>query len=198
MLRTTVPLVAILIQLGTGGAYIVLVDSYGEECFHDYVPEGVYLLLKYQVIDGGFMDIDARLTDPHGQEAHSGQSRHGDNQMYLVHHAGTFGLCFSNAGSSKAPKVVMFDLEKFTGDLNRTAPSLNETADLVDRLKMNLNKVRSEMMYLEARLKLHNIINTKTNHSVLVWAISEFIVVIGLCVLQTYYLLRFFETKRIV
>jgi hypothetical protein len=44
----------------TSGYYIV-VDAHTDECFSEKVTSGTKLLLTFEVIEGGFLDIDLKV-----------------------------------------------------------------------------------------------------------------------------------------
>ena len=42
-------------------AYFVTVDAHSEECFFDKVSSGTKLGLTFEVVEGGFLDIDVKV-----------------------------------------------------------------------------------------------------------------------------------------
>ena len=42
--------------------YFVNVDAHAEECFFDRVSTGVKMGLTFEVVEGGFLDIDVRVS----------------------------------------------------------------------------------------------------------------------------------------
>ena len=43
-------------------AYFLVIDAHAEECFFDKVTTGTKLGLTFEVVEGGFLDIDVRIT----------------------------------------------------------------------------------------------------------------------------------------
>lgn len=43
-------------------AYYLTIDAHAEECFFDRVTTGTKMGLTFEVIDGGFYDIDVKIT----------------------------------------------------------------------------------------------------------------------------------------
>ena len=43
-------------------AYYLTIDAHAEECFFDRVTKGTKMGLAFEVIDGGFYDIDVKIT----------------------------------------------------------------------------------------------------------------------------------------
>ena len=42
-------------------SYFINIDAHGEECFHDRVNPGTKMALRFEVADGGFLDIDVKV-----------------------------------------------------------------------------------------------------------------------------------------
>lgn len=43
-------------------AYFLVIDAHAEECFFDKVTSGTKLGLTFEVVEGGFLDIDVRIA----------------------------------------------------------------------------------------------------------------------------------------
>ena len=43
-------------------AYFLVIDAHAEECFFDKVSTGTKLGLTFEVVEGGFLDIDVKIT----------------------------------------------------------------------------------------------------------------------------------------
>ena len=51
----------ILQYLQQVSSYYILVDAHGEECFFEHLTSGTKLLFTFEVIEGGFLDIDVQV-----------------------------------------------------------------------------------------------------------------------------------------
>ena len=49
-----------LCPLGVRG-YFMSVDAHAEECFFDRVSSGMKMSLTFEVVEGGFLDIDVKV-----------------------------------------------------------------------------------------------------------------------------------------
>ena len=49
--------------VGRSTQYFITVDAHSEECFFDRVLAGARLGLIFEVIEGGFLDIDVRVGE---------------------------------------------------------------------------------------------------------------------------------------
>ena len=52
----------LLLTIKSTLAYYVLVDAHSEECYFEKLTSGTKLLLTFEVIEGGFLDIDVRVS----------------------------------------------------------------------------------------------------------------------------------------
>jgi hypothetical protein len=52
----------ILILIKNVFSYYILVDAHSEECFFERLTPGTKLLLTFEVIEGGFLDIDVKVN----------------------------------------------------------------------------------------------------------------------------------------
>lgn len=43
-------------------SYYVAIDAHAEECFHERVVSGTKMGLMFEVVEGGFLDIDVKIT----------------------------------------------------------------------------------------------------------------------------------------
>jgi hypothetical protein len=51
----------LLLSLKSTLGYYVIVDAHSDECFFEKLTSGTKLLLTYEVIEGGFLDIDVKV-----------------------------------------------------------------------------------------------------------------------------------------
>jgi hypothetical protein len=50
-----------LLSINSVLSYYVLIDAHTDECFFEKLTSGTKLLLTYEVIEGGFLDIDVKV-----------------------------------------------------------------------------------------------------------------------------------------
>jgi hypothetical protein len=51
----------VLLSIKSALSYYILVDAHSEECFFEKLTSGTKLLLTFEVIEGGFLDIDVKV-----------------------------------------------------------------------------------------------------------------------------------------
>ncbi|ODN04397.1 Transmembrane emp24 domain-containing protein [Orchesella cincta] len=181
--------------------YFINVDAHAEECFFDRVQNGTKLGLTFEVIEGGFLDIDVRVTGPDGEEVISRERESNGKITFAAAKTGAYTYCFSNKMSTMTPKGVMFSM-----DVGEPQPAAgadgdahpNKLADMIKELSTALVGVKHEQEYMEVRDKIHRKINESTNSRVVMWSFFEAVVLVAMTVGQVYYLKRFFEVRRVV
>ena len=53
---------SILISFINVEAYFLVIDAHAEECFFDRIVSGTKMGLSFEVVEGGFLDIDVTIT----------------------------------------------------------------------------------------------------------------------------------------
>ncbi len=51
----------VLLSLKSTFGYYIVVDAHTDECFFEKLTSGTKLLLTFEVIEGGFLDIDVQV-----------------------------------------------------------------------------------------------------------------------------------------
>uniref|UniRef100_A0A915CV67 GOLD domain-containing protein n=1 Tax=Ditylenchus dipsaci TaxID=166011 RepID=A0A915CV67_9BILA len=191
---------------GPSHAYFIHIDANEEQCFFDRVTSGTKLGLMFEVAEGGFLDIDVKITSPDNREIYKGERESSGKYTFAAHMDGVYTYCFSNRMSTMTPKVVMFTIDiapageqhaAAAGDANHDAES-QKLEDMIKELSSSLTAVKHEQEYMEVRERVHRSINENTNSRVVLWAIFEAVVLVSMTIGQIYYLKRFFEVRRVV
>jgi hypothetical protein len=180
--------------------YFINVDAHAEECFFDRVQNGTKLGLTFEVIEGGFLDIDVRVTGPDGEEVISRERESNGKITFAAAKTGAYTYCFSNKMSTMTPKGVMFSMD--VGEPAAVAADgdahPSKLAEMIKELSTALVGVKHEQEYMEVRDKIHRKINESTNSRVVMWSFFEAVVLVAMTIGQVYYLKRFFEVRRVV
>jgi hypothetical protein len=185
-------------------AYFIHVDALAEECFFDRVSSGTKMSLMFEVAEGGFLDIDVKITGPDGKNIYSGERESNGKYTFAAHIDGIYKYCFSNKMSTLTPKIIMFSME--IGEKPKTevdkdsddAATQGKLEEMITELSTSLTGVKHEQEYMEVRERIHRAINDNTNSRVVLWSFFEALVILAMTVGQVYYLQRFFEVRRVV
>lgn len=193
-------------------AFIIDIDAHGEECFFDRVRSGTKITVTFEVTEGGFLDIDVKITGPDGKVIYNGERESNGRYTFAAHLDGEYKYCFSNRMSTVTPKEVMFSVDiAVPPELHPGEPgaagappaaageqSHEKLEEKVNELSLSLTSVKHEQEYMEVRDRVHRSINESTNQRVVLWAFFEALLICVMSIGQVYYLKRFFEVRRMV
>lgn len=181
-------------------AYITTLDAHSEECFYEKAISGTKLGFTFEVIEGGFLDIDVSIYDPSNSLIHTEPKASSGKYTIEANKDGPYKYCFSNKMSTVTPKVVMFTIETARQVQHKLSGAQDQEKlnDMLKDLTNSMTSVKHELEYLSVRDKIHRQINDSTNSRVVVWTWVEFLILIVVSVGQVYYLKRFFEVRRMI
>jgi hypothetical protein len=208
--RTVLTLaVALLVQggwssRGAGGvsAYFIHVDAHEELCFFDRVGPGTKMGLMFEVVEGGFLDIDVKIVGPDNKEIYAGERESNGKYTFSAHTDGLYTYCFSNKMSTMTPKMVMFSMDvdesKAKSEVDTADGSQGKLEEMIAQLSGALTAVKHEQNYMDVRERIHRSINENTNSRVVLWSFFEAFLLMAMTLGQVFYLKRFFEVQRVV
>ncbi|KAF7496094.1 Transmembrane emp24 domain-containing protein 2 [Sarcoptes scabiei] len=189
-------------------AYFLVIDAHGQECFFERVLSGTKMGLTFEVVEGGFLDLDFSITGPDHNEIHREERVSNGKYTFAAHMDGDYQYCFGNKMSSMTPKVVMFSMDveetsssKALKDGSHHDPNSADHDKLelmIKELSSGLTSVKHEQEYMTVRDRIHRQINDSTNSRVLLWACFEALLLVAITLGQVFYLKRFFEVRRVV
>lgn len=182
-------------------AYFITVDAHSEECYFDRALAGTKLGLTFEVVEGGFLDIDVQITGPDNKVIYKGDRETNGKYTFATHMDGIYKYCFSNKMSTMTPKIIMFSMdvaEAHPVSPNTNTPDHNKLEEMINELSNALTAVKHEQEYMEVRERIHRAINDNTNSRVVLWSFFEAVVLLTMTFGQVYYLKRFFEIRRVV
>lgn len=109
--------------------FFITIDAHAEECYFDRAVAGTKLGVMFEVIEGGFLDIDVRITGPDNKVIYQGDRETTGKYHFSTHMDGVYKYCFSNKMSTMTPKIVMFSI-----DLTEATPA-HEAASNITGIK---------------------------------------------------------------
>jgi hypothetical protein len=155
--RVLVWMYLFLILLAVSQSYFATIDAHEEVCYFDRVSSGTKLGLTFEVVEGGFLDIDVQITGPDDKVIYSGERESSGKYTVAAHMDGVYKYCFSNKMSSMTPKTVMFSMD--VGDAPKNADDTeshhNKLEQMVQELSVALTGVKHEQEYMEVRERIH-------------------------------------------
>ncbi|UJR27022.1 hypothetical protein I4U23_008327 [Adineta vaga] len=187
--------------------YYTVVDAHAEECFFEKLTSGTKLLFTFEVVEGGFLDIDITITGPDQKEVYHGGRESSGKTAFSAHVDGIYTVCFNNKMSSITPKTIMFSIEigdkpklDLSNDANGEDVTVthNKLEELISELSASLTDIKHEQEFMEVRERVHRSINDNTNARVVMWSCFEAFILAAMAFGQVYYLKRFFEVRRVI
>ncbi|TKR61776.1 hypothetical protein L596_028841 [Steinernema carpocapsae] len=122
-------LAAFVASLSQSQAYFIHIDANEEQCYFDRVMSGTKMGLMFEVVEGGFLDIDVKITGPDNKEIYKGERETSGKYTFAAHADGIYTYCFSNQMSTMTPKVVLFTVDIQAPGQNAAAQDNGENTD---------------------------------------------------------------------
>ncbi|XP_039281694.1 transmembrane emp24 domain-containing protein 2-like [Nilaparvata lugens] len=191
-------------------AVIVTVDAQSKECFFEYTTNGSKINFVFEVMEGGFNDIDVDVFYGRGNINiyHAERQERG---WYLINaeKSGYYHYCFDNKMSTVTPKIVKFDFsilppasEKNSKDIEEEGIEYEKKREKhilqlgLNDLEQRLSSVKLAQEYINVAANQHFRINTNTNEYVSFWVVFQSLVAVILTVSQVHFLTKFLEVRR--
>ena len=111
--------------------FFITIDAHAEECYFDRATTGTKFDLMFEVVEGGFLDIDVKITGPDNKVIYQGDRETNGKFQFNTHMDGVYKLCFSNKMSTMTPKIVMFGMDRVEASAAHQA-SANATGKLLE------------------------------------------------------------------
>jgi len=179
-----------------------------EVCFFEDLTSGEQMRGSYQVIEGGYLDIDLAVIYSRTQAKVVEQFRQEEGTFeFEASEAGRYKVCFGNRLSTNAVKKVQFSIHAGRVDElleNEATENLADKStvdrlhELVLRLGRRVSDLKEQEEYLRRRSERHQRTTENTGSRVLLSSLCEAAVLVGVNLWQIYYLRRFFEVKRMI
>ena len=91
--------------------FFITIDAHAEDCFFDRAVANAKIGVMFEVVEGGFLDIDVKITGPDGKVIYTGERETNGKYHFSTHMDGVYKYCFSNKMSTMTPKIVMFSVD---------------------------------------------------------------------------------------
>eukprot|EP01092_Planopodium_desertum_P014214 TRINITY_DN71008_c0_g1_i1.p1 TRINITY_DN71008_c0_g1~~TRINITY_DN71008_c0_g1_i1.p1 ORF type:complete len:204 (-),score=30.89 TRINITY_DN71008_c0_g1_i1:72-683(-) len=201
MSLVTVALAILLINAASAVQFDI--GPHHERCLYEDLQKGAGVTLTFEVIFGGFKDIDVYVYDPNSNVLYSQTRQQSGKYSFATEFEGTYRFCLSNQMSTLTKKIVDIAIH-----VSGTEDKNDDTSDLakqehitplenaVLQLSEGMNAINEDQKYLRAREEENRDINESTNGRVMWWAIFEVATIVGVSVWQIFSLRRFFEVRR--
>ena len=151
--------VAVVALASLSEQYFITIDANSEDCYFNRAQAGTKLGLMFEVVEGGFLDIDVKITGPDNKLIYQGDRESNGKYTFSAHTDGVYKYCFSNQMSTMTPKIVMFSMD--IAQVHNVESSTNITVDqnkleeMITELSNALASVKHEQEYMEVRERIH-------------------------------------------
>ncbi len=114
---------------GQSYQFFITIDAHSEDCYFNRATAGTKLGLMFEVVEGGFLDIDVKITGPDNKVIYQGDRESNGKYTFAAHTDGIYKYCFSNKMSTMTPKILMFSMDVDTPSHPTGAQNLNSTCN---------------------------------------------------------------------
>jgi len=181
------------------GAMEFVVGARDEQCFMIKAEMNEKVVVEFQVVSGGFMDIDIQLYGPDMKAIYK-QDRQKEGLVHTIAQVnGIHKLCFSNEMSTLTSKTIDFEFHLASTKAHHDAIThehINPLQQAIMTMKENIKSLKTQESFLSARNIRHQYTIESTNSRVFWFQFLESATLIGVALVQVVLLKQFFEQKR--
>lgn len=154
MKKSTI-LVFFAVLVGISHGFVTTISAHGTECFREDVPKGENVKLRFQVLEGGNLDIDFEILDPSGSQVFAGELQTDGKYDFRASQSGVFKFCFSNHFSTVTEKTLSVDIvagdETANTGFNPSADAMTPLEQSVLALSQGVQDVKDDQEYMLMR-----------------------------------------------
>lgn len=196
---TILPLLVVQVQSKSTELTFELTDS-AKQCFHEDITAGTKATIEFQVVTGGYYDVDMTLYDPRQSVLYQGVKKQFDTHQWTASLSGQYTFCFGNEFSTFAHKLVYFEI--IVGDED-PLPSAQQGPTAMTKFEAaaaNIHENLNSIFDAQTHYKLAEAKGRKRaedlNHRVMWWSVFETGAVITIGLGQVWVLKSFFSGRR--
>lgn len=188
----------LLLQAMMVGAMEFVVGAREEQCFMIKGEVGDKVVVEYQVVSGGFMDIDLKLFGPDMKAIYK-QDRQKEGLLHTIAQVnGLYKLCFGNQMSTITSKTITFEYHLASSKAHHDAIThehINPLQQAVMAMKENIRSLKTQQSFLRNRINRHTDTIDSTSNRIFWFQFLETAVLIAVACVQLILLKNFFEKK---
>lgn len=172
-----------------------------KQCFHEDIVAGAKATLEFQVVTGGYYDVDMTLYDPRQSILYQGIKKQFDTHQWTASMSGQYTFCFNNEFSTFSHKLVYFEIivgeeDPLPNTSNAAATAMTKFEAAAENIHENLNSIFDAQTHYRLSEAKGRKRAEDLNSRVFWWSAVETIAVVLIGAVQVWTLKSFFSGHR--
>lgn len=172
-----------------------------KQCFHEDIAAGAKATLEFQVVTGGYYDVDMTLYDPRQSILYQGVKKQFDTHQWTASTSGQYTFCFNNEFSTFSHKLVYFEIivgeeDPLPNTSNAAATAMTKFEAAAENIHENLNSIFDAQTHYRLSEAKGRKRAEDLNSRVFWWSAVETIAVVSIGAIQVWTLKSFFSGHR--
>lgn len=172
-----------------------------KQCFHEDLVAGTKAAIEFQVVTGGYYDVDMTLYDPRQSVLYQGVKKQFDTHQWTASMSGQYTFCFSNEFSTFSHKLVYFEFVAGDEDPlpnidHAAASAMTKFEAAAENIHENLNSIFDALTHYKLSEAKGRKRAEDLNSRVFWWSAMETIAVVLIGAIQVWTLKSFFSGHR--
>ena len=193
--------IAIILCLSTTvvDSYVITIAPRSQECFIEDLNIKERLLATYEVVSGGMLDLNIRVTGPDGKVVYEQEREKEGSIQFFALTKGTYQVCFSNSMSTMTAKMLSFNI--YTGsELHRFQNAKTDNIEPLDQAVMavteSIRKLNDNYSYVRTRIFACYWTVQSAEEAIWLWGSINIILALAALFLRTVFIVRPFSTQK--
>lgn len=172
-----------------------------KQCYHEDIAAGTKATIEFQVVTGGYYDVDMTLYDPRQTILYQGVKKQFDTHQWTASMSGQYTFCFNNEFSTFSHKLVYFefivgDEEPLPNTNHAAATAMTKFEAAAENIHENLNSVFDALTHYRLSEAKGRKRAEDLNSRVFWWSAMETVAVVLIGAIQVWTLKSFFSGHR--
>jgi hypothetical protein len=178
--------------------FVITIAPRSQECFIEDLQFKERMLATYEVVSGGMLDINVRVTGPDGKLIYEQEREKEGNLQFFALQKGTYQICFSNSMSTMTSKMLSFNI--YSGhELHRFQNAKSDNVEPLDKAVMavteSIRKLTDTYSYVRTRVYACKWTVESAEDTVWFWGILNIILAIVALALRTIFIVKPFSVN---
>lgn len=172
-----------------------------KQCFHEDIVAGTKATIEFQVVTGGYYDVDMTLYDPRQSVLYQGVKKQFDTHQWTASMSGQYTFCFNNEFSTFSHKLIYFEFT--VGDEDPLPSAHHEAATAMTKFEAVAETIHGNLNSIFDALNHYRLSEAKgrkraedLNSRVMWWSAMETFAVVLIGAVQVWTLKSFFSGHR--